>query len=92
VRSPASPDDSAGRETGQRFHQQIRAHGGQACPEFDGVLLRANLDSVFKSMSPVSEAGVDAHSGDAGARFAVEDGPLNGSSPAVLGQLATRAR
>ena len=79
-------NDGARRQAGERFHQQIRAHRGQACAEFDGVLVRPDLGLGLQEHVAGIEAGVDAHGGDAGARLAVEDGPLNGPRPAVLRQ------
>ena len=82
---PAAAERSAGREPVQSLHQQVRAHRGQPPAQVDGVLFGPISVSAFSSMSAGVEPRVDAHGGDAGARFPIDDGPLDGAAPRYLG-------
>ena len=74
------------RQAGQRLHQQVRAHHGEAPAELDGILLGRDFGFRFEQHVAGIEPGVDLHGGDAGARFAVDDRPLDGSGAAILRQ------
>ena len=59
---------------------------GQARAQFERVFFRADLGFPFEQHVAGVEAGVDPHGGDAGVRFAVRDGPLDGRRAAIFGQ------
>ncbi len=73
-------------DAGEGFDQEIGAHGREAGAKFDSGLLRPDFGFGFEEHIAGVEASIDAHGGDTGERFAVDDGPLDGRGAAIFGQ------
>ena len=70
----------------QRLNQQIRAGLRQPLAQFESILFGTDFGFPFEQHVAGVEPGVDAHGRNAGARFAIGDGPLDGRRAAIFRQ------
>ena len=80
--------DGAGGEAVQGLHHELRADVGRGARKtIEGGLVAVRWEcSVREQHGAGVQAFVDAHGGDAGDRFAVGDGPLDGRGAAIFRQ------
>jgi len=79
-------DKRAGSQAAKSFRDERGAESGEPGGEFGGGFGWTNFECALKKNVAGIHAGVNAHGGDSGARFTVDDGPIDGSGTAIFGK------